>query len=86
MASETVDPIDWSHLPPLWAVPSERLVHSINRCSSATAGIRSCNLQHARQPPWPLRVCQYPVTQGLLYAATRGMSIPCHSGVVMLCQ
>ena len=43
MASETVDPIDWSHPPPSWAVPPERLVHSINRCSSATAGIRSCN-------------------------------------------
>ena len=25
MASETVDPIDWSHLPPSWAVPPERL-------------------------------------------------------------
>ena len=33
MASETVDPIDWSSLPPQWAVPLERLVHSINRCS-----------------------------------------------------
>ena len=43
MASETVDPINWSHPPPSWAVPPERLVHSINRCSSATAGIRSCN-------------------------------------------
>ena len=26
-------------------------MRSINRCSSATAGIRSCNLHHARQPP-----------------------------------
>ena len=51
MASETVDPIDWLHPPPSWAVHPERLVHSINRCSSARAGIRSCNLQHARQPP-----------------------------------
>ena len=51
MASETVDSIDWSHPPPSLAVPPERLVHSVNRCSSATAGIRSCNLQHARQPP-----------------------------------
>ena len=51
MASQTVDPIDWSHPTPSWAVPPERLVHSINRCSSATVGIRSCNLQHARQPP-----------------------------------
>ena len=44
MASETVDPIHWSHPQPSWAVPPERLVHSINRCSSASAGIRSCNL------------------------------------------
>ena len=33
MASETVDPIDWSHPPPSWAVPPERLVHSINQCN-----------------------------------------------------
>ena len=44
MASEKVDSIDWSHPPPSWAVPPDRLVHSKNRCSSATAGIRSCNL------------------------------------------
>ena len=43
MASETVDPIDWSHPTPSWVVPPERLVYSINRCSTATAGIRSCN-------------------------------------------
>ena len=30
-ASETVDPIDWSHSPPSWVVPPERLVHSINQ-------------------------------------------------------
>ena len=51
MASETVYLIDWSHPPLSWAVPPGRFVHSINRCSSATAGIRSCNLQHAKQPP-----------------------------------
>ena len=39
-----IHPINWSHPPPSWAVPPERLVHSINRCSSATAGIRPCNL------------------------------------------
>ena len=33
MESETVDPIDWSHPPPSWAVPPERLVHSINQCN-----------------------------------------------------
>ena len=41
MASETVDPIDWSHSPPLWAVPPERLVHSINQCN--LSGNRTCN-------------------------------------------
>ena len=44
MASEKVDSIDWSHPPPSWAVPPDHLVHSINRCSSATAGIRSWNV------------------------------------------
>ena len=33
MASETVDPIDWSHPHPHWQYPHERLVHSINECS-----------------------------------------------------
>ena len=43
MASETVDLIDWSHPPPSWAVPPERLVHSINRCSLSPIGNRPCN-------------------------------------------
>ena len=38
MASETVDPIDWSHHPPLWAVPPERIVHSINQCNRSIRG------------------------------------------------
>ena len=59
MASETLDPIDWSHPPTLMGSTPERLVYSINRCSSNTARIRSCNLQQARQP---LR----------LYAASQG--------------
>ena len=33
MASETVEPIDWSHPLLSWAVPPERPVHSINQCS-----------------------------------------------------
>ena len=41
MASETVDPIDWSHPAPSWAVPPERLVHSINQCN--ISGTRTCN-------------------------------------------
>ena len=48
MASETVDPIDWSHPPPSGAVPPECLVHSINQCTSAESNVQP---QHARQPP-----------------------------------
>ena len=44
MASKTVDQLDFLNPPFSWEVPPERLVCSINRCSSATAGIRSCNL------------------------------------------
>ena len=42
MASETVDPIDWSHPPPSCTVPPERHVQSINRCSLSSTGNRSC--------------------------------------------
>ena len=49
MASETVDPIDWSHPQPSWAVPPERHVHSINQCN--LSGTRTFKPQHARQPP-----------------------------------
>ena len=59
MASETVDPIDWSHPPPppVWALPPERLMHSLNQCN--ISGIQTCNRS----------------MQGnhLAYAATQGM-------------
>ena len=42
MASQTVDPIDWSHHPPSWAVLPERLVHSINQRN--LSGNRTYNL------------------------------------------
>ena len=48
MASESIDPINWSHPPPSWAVPPERLVHSINQCTSAESNVQP---QLARQPP-----------------------------------
>ena len=41
MASETVDPIDWSHPPPAWAVRSESPMHSVNQCN--LSGTRTCN-------------------------------------------
>ena len=60
MASETVDPIDWSHTSPSWAVPPERLLHSINRCSLSSTGIRSCNFSMRGNH--------------LAYAATKGLT------------
>ena len=41
MASETVDPIDWSHPPPSWEVPPGRHVYSINQGN--LSGTRTCN-------------------------------------------
>ena len=58
MASETVYPIDWSHPPPSWAVPPERLVLSINRCGLCSTGNRSFNFSMRGNH--------------LAYAATRG--------------
>ena len=59
MASETVDPINWSLL---WPVPPERLVHNINRCSLSSTGNRPWNLiNHTIQPP-----CLYAATLGIL--------------------
>ena len=72
MASETVDPIDWSHPPPLWAVSPERLVHSKNRCSSATTWFRSCNLETFSKRG-----------NHLAYAATQGLS---GFGTLYLCS
>ena len=48
MASEMVDPIDWSHPPPSSAEPPERLVHSINQCTQLDSNVQP---QHVRQPP-----------------------------------
>ena len=58
MASETVEPIDRSHHPPSWPVPSERLVHSINQCNFS--GNRTCNRSMRGNH--------------LAYAATQGIS------------
>ena len=50
MASETVDPIDWPHPPPSWAVPPKRLVHSINQCN--LSGTLTCKRSmRGNQPP-----------------------------------
>ena len=57
MASDTVDPIDWSHPPPSWAVPLERLVHSINQCNLSAGTERATAACEATTlPMWPLRV------------------------------
>ena len=64
MASETVDPIDWSHPPPSWAVPPERLVHSINQCNRsmrgnhlAYAATQGMHRQGCRQTRQRFRIC-----------------------------
>ena len=58
MASETVDPIDWSQPPPSRAVHPERRVHSINQCN--LSGNRTCNRSmrgnHLAYEILPLRV------------------------------
>ena len=57
MASETADLIDWSHPPPSWAVPPERIMHIINQCN--LSGNRTCNRSMRGNH--------------LAYAATQGM-------------
>ena len=59
MASETVDPIDWSHPPPSWAVPPERHVHSTIQCNISWT--RTCNRSMRGNH--------------LAYAATQGMGL-----------
>ena len=61
MASETVDPIDWLHPPPSWAVPPERLVHSNNdlvtviiHSNNALVSLHWCAARPVRGMP---RVC-----------------------------
>ena len=54
MASETVDPIDWSHPPPLWAVPPDLHVllgvnAAYNRNTCCITGARTRADGHARQ-------------------------------------
>ena len=66
MASETVDPIDRSPSPPSWAV----LPHSINRCSSATAG----NLYLATFSRWGNHLA-YASTQGIIIDWGRSLYI-----------
>ena len=58
VASDTVDPIGWLHLPPSWAVPPERHVHNINQWN--LIGTRTCNRSMRGNH--------------LAYAATQGMS------------
>ena len=87
MASETVDPIDWSHPPPSFAVPPARLVHSINQCN--LSGIQTCNRSMRGNR------LAYAATQGMFqqgyivallqYKATR-QKVPClPSFILRLC-
>ena len=67
MASETVDPIDWSHPPPSWAVAPERLVHSINQCK--LSGIRTCNSSMRSNH------LAYAATQGIIFSSSIAMEL-----------
>ena len=58
MASETVDPIDWSHPLPSWAVPPVLYLHCINQ--RILSGTRTCNRSMRGNH--------------LAYAATQGIS------------
>ena len=48
MASETVDPIDWSHPPPSWAVPPElHVLHSVNVAYKSQDLLQQPGVEHA---------------------------------------
>ena len=66
MTSKTVDPIDWSYLPPSRAVPLEQLVHSISQCnlSPATFRMRDNHLAYsATQGKWRTRLNGEPLEE-----------------------
>ena len=48
MASETVDPIRWSHSPPSWAVPRElRVLRCVNAGYKSQDLLQQPGLEHA---------------------------------------
>ena len=48
MASETVDPIDWSHPPPSWAVPTElHVLHGVNAAYKSQVLLHQLGLEQA---------------------------------------
>ena len=48
MASETVDPIDWSHPPPSWPVPPElHVLHGVNATNKPEDLLHQPRLEHA---------------------------------------
>ena len=47
MASETVDPIDWLHPPPSWAVPPElQVLHGVNAADKSQDLLQQPGLEH----------------------------------------
>ena len=58
MASEMVDPIDCSHPPLSWAVPLERVVHSINHATSARIERATAAYDTTTLPMRPLAAAQ----------------------------
>ena len=48
MASDTVDPIDWSHPPPSWAIPPElHVLHGVNAAYKSQDLVNQPGLEHA---------------------------------------
>ena len=46
MASDTVDPIDWSHTPPSWA-PELHVLHGVNAANKSQDLLHQLGLEHA---------------------------------------
>ena len=68
MASEMVDPIDWSHPLPSWAIPPELLVHSIKGAVSVQPGIdlATSACEATTLPMRQFRVSYATATQGIM--------------------
>ena len=48
MASETVHPIDWSHPPPSWVVPTDlHVLHGVNTAYKSQDLLQQPGLEHA---------------------------------------
>ena len=68
MASETVDPTDWSHHPPSWAVPPElHLLHDVNAAYKSGDLLHQPGLERA-STGMPDQHTTCAATQGMVYS------------------